>query len=75
MEILYFSTFPNALRSDGSEMDYTLDYQSRDRKIDPRFPGLSDETLNRGPVSVWPRCWWDVIFHLQEIIFLSHLTV
>ena len=29
-------------------MDNTLDYQSRGRKIDPRFSGLSDETLNRG---------------------------
>ena len=37
-----------------------LDYQARDRMIDPRFSGLSDETLNRGPVSVNPRCWWDV---------------
>ena len=27
-------------------MDNTLDYQSRDRKIDPRFSSLSDETLN-----------------------------
>ena len=26
----------------------------------PRFSGLSDETLNRGPVSVRSRCWWDV---------------
>ena len=26
-------------------MDHTLDYQSRDRKINPRFSGLSDETF------------------------------
>ena len=30
-------------------MDNTLDWQSRDRKIDTRFSGLSDETLNRIP--------------------------
>ena len=30
-------------------MDITLDYQSKDCKIDPRFSSLSDETLNRGP--------------------------
>ena len=30
----------------------TLDYQSSDRKIDLRFSGLSDDTLNRDPVSV-----------------------
>ena len=49
-------------RSDGGVVDNTIDYQSRDRKIDPpphRFSGLSDETLNRG-LSVLPRCWWDV---------------
>ena len=33
-------------------VDNTLDYQSMDPKIDPRFSGLSDETLNQGPVSV-----------------------
>ena len=33
-------------------MDNTLDYQSRDRKFDPRFSGLSDGTLNRDLVSV-----------------------
>ena len=47
-------------RRDGSVVDKTLDYQSRDRKIIPRFSALWDETLYRGPVSVWPRCWWDV---------------
>ena len=39
-------------RSGSGVVDNTLDYQSRGRKIDPRFSGLSDETLNRGPVSV-----------------------
>ena len=38
--------------SGGSVVYHTLCYQSRDRKIDPRFSGLSDETLNRDPVSV-----------------------
>ena len=33
-------------------LDYTLDYQSRDCKIDPHFSGLPDETLNPVPVSV-----------------------
>ena len=44
--------FYSAGRSGGSVVDITLDRQSRDREIDPRFSGLSDETLNRGPVSV-----------------------
>ena len=39
-------------KSGGSVVDNTLDYQSRDRKIDPPLLRFSDETLNRGPVSV-----------------------
>ena len=42
-------------RSGGSVVDHALDYQSRDRKIDPLLwliSGLSGLTLNRGPVSV-----------------------
>ena len=39
-------------RCGGSVVDNTPDCQSRDHKIDPCFSGLSDETLNRGPVSV-----------------------
>ena len=38
-------------RSGSAVVDNTLDYQSRDHKIDPRFSGLSDETLNQGPIS------------------------
>ena len=44
--------FATPVRNGDSVVDNTLDYQSRDRKIDPRFSGLSDENLNRGPVSV-----------------------
>ena len=36
-------------RSGGGVVDNTLDNQSRDRMIDPRFSGLSDETLKQGP--------------------------
>ena len=39
-------------RSGGSVVNNTLDYESRNRWIDSRSSGLSDETLNRGPVSV-----------------------
>ena len=40
-------------RSGSGVVDNTLDYQSRDCKIKfPRFFGLSDETLNRGPFSI-----------------------
>ena len=39
-------------RSGGGVVDNTLDYQSRGARSIARFSGLSDETLNRGPVSV-----------------------
>ena len=40
-------------RSGGSVVANTIDYQSRDRKIDlPLLRFISDKTLNRGPVSV-----------------------
>ena len=35
-----------------SKADGTLDYQSRDRKIDSRLLRSSDESLNRGPLSL-----------------------
>ena len=47
--------FPTGIkldRSRSSVVNNTLDYQSMDPKIDPRFSGLSDETLNRGPISI-----------------------
>ena len=25
-----------------------------------RFSGLSNKTLNGGPISIWPCCWWNV---------------
>ena len=34
-------------RSSRSVVDNTLDYQSRDHKIDPHFSCLSEETLNK----------------------------
>ena len=43
---------PVASRSDGIIVDNTLDYESRDHKSDNPLFGLSDETLNRDPVSV-----------------------
>ena len=43
-----------------------LDYQSRDCKNDPRFSSLWDETLNQGPVSVWPHCWWEIKFEVTH---------
>ena len=43
-------------RSGSGVVDNTLDYQSRDRKIDPHLSGLSEETLNRGPISVCLSC-------------------
>ena len=48
--LLFFSL--DFARSGGGVVDNTPDHQSRDRKVNPRFSGLSDETLNRGPVSV-----------------------
>ena len=39
-------------RSNSTLVDYTLDYQSNDRKIDPPFSSLSDATWNPGSVSV-----------------------
>ena len=56
----YFCDIQTINRSGRSVVDNTLDYQSRDRKIDPCFSGLSDETLNWGPILVWPHCWWDL---------------
>ena len=52
----------NSFRTKGGSgvVDNMLDYQSRDREIDPRFSDLSDETLNRDPVPVWPHRCWDV---------------
>ena len=38
--------------SGGGVVDNTLDYQSRDREIDPLLHRPSDETLNLGPISV-----------------------
>ena len=38
--------------SGGGVVDTTIDYQSRDLRSMPRFSGLSDETLNPGPVFV-----------------------
>ena len=35
----------------GGVVDNMLDYRSRDREIDTRFSGLSEETLNRGSIS------------------------
>ena len=49
--IMLYYIYPKQ-RSGGGVVDNTLDYQSRGLKINPRFSGLSDETLNRGPVSV-----------------------
>ena len=45
--LLYICSF--IIRSGGGIVDNTLDYQSRDRKIDPHFSSFSDETLKRGP--------------------------
>ena len=44
-----------------SAVDNMLDYKSRGRKIDSSFWCLSDETLNKGPMSVCPSCWWDIL--------------
>lgn len=38
---------------------YILDYQSKDTKIDPVLLRSCEWDLNRGCVSVWPRCWWN----------------
>ena len=46
----YCSTSQN--RSGGGVVDYTRDYQSRVARSIPRFSSLSDETVNRGSVSV-----------------------
>ena len=54
---IYFITW--LLRSGGSVVDCTLDYNPGVTRSIPRFSGLSDETINRGPVSVWTSCWWD----------------
>ena len=35
----------------------------------PRFSSLSDETLNRGPVSIQSRYWWDVKPELTHSLF------
>ena len=40
------------IRSGGGVVDNTLDCQPTDGNIKPRFSGLSNETLNRGSVSV-----------------------
>ena len=64
---LRLSRFKNVVRSlwslsecDGGFNTLNYIYQSRAHKINPRFPGVSNDTLNRRPVSVSPSCWWDV---------------
>ena len=53
MKLYVLTNLTLNFRSGGGVVENTLDYQSRDSKIDSPLPsGLSDETLNRGPVSV-----------------------
>ena len=48
------------IKSGGSVVDNMLNYQSRIARSISHYSGLSDETLNRGPFSLGPPCWWDV---------------
>ena len=48
-------------RSGISVVDNALDYQLEVGSMILCLPGLSDETLNQGPVSIEPMCWWDII--------------
>ena len=41
-----------AARSGSSVVDHTLDYQSRDHKINPLLLWSFSETLNKDPISV-----------------------
>ena len=57
-----------AKRSGCSVVDNTPNYQYRVDKSIPCFSGLLDETLNQGPVSIWP-CWWDVKSEFTRSLF------
>ena len=52
VKFAFWCFYLGTCRSGSSVVDNTLAYQSSDRKIDPPLSGLSDETLNRGPMSV-----------------------